>query len=196
MLPLALRSLVTTNQSHGVGFSSRWQPVRLCYVRSEHLMAHRSWLQRWGRLLAHRPTYSCSCTISQQDCLFVKHNFNRKKKIEHRMSWFNFKERIKSSRMSAAGEDGGSNERSGCSETILLKCAIYVYHCKSHIRELAVCSVAGAVADVALICRPALPTVSSKSAMFMLAPCSLSRTTLKHSRRPFWSLPESRVIRR
>lgn len=86
-----------------------------------------------------------------------------------------------SSWMSAAGEDGGSNEPSEDSEAILLRCAIYLYHCKSHIRESAVCSVAEAVADVALICLPALPTVSSKSAMFMLAACSLSRTTLKHN---------------
>lgn len=93
--------------------------------------------------------------------------------------------------MSAAGEDGGSNERPEYSEVILLKCAIYVYHCKSHIRELAVCSVAGAVADVALICLPAFPTVSSKSAVFMLAPCPLSRTTQKHSRRPSWNLGSS-----
>lgn len=82
--------------------------------------------------------------------------------------------------MSAAGEDGGSAEPSEYAEAISLKCAIYLDHCKSHIRESAVCSVAEAVADVALICLPALPTVSSKSAMFMLAVCSSSRTTLKH----------------
>lgn len=82
--------------------------------------------------------------------------------------------------MFAVVEVGGSEQPSE-SEAILLGCAIYLYHCKSHICESAVCSVAGAVADVALICLPALPTVSSKSAMFMLAVCSLSRTTLEHS---------------
>lgn len=76
---------------------------------------------------------------------------------------------------------GRGSEESEFSEAIFLRCAIYLYHCKSHIRESAVCSVAGAVADVALICLPALPTAPSKSAMFMLAACSLSRTTVKHS---------------
>lgn len=83
--------------------------------------------------------------------------------------------------MSAVGEDGGSDEPSEYSEAILLRRTIYFYHCKSHIRESAVCSVAGAVADVTLIRLPGLPTVSSKSALFMLAVCSLSRTTVKHS---------------
>lgn len=80
--------------------------------------------------------------------------------------------------MFAAVEDRGSEQPSE-PEAVLLGCAIYLYHCKSHICESAVCSVAGAVADVALICLSALPTVSSKSAMFMLAVRSLSRTTLE-----------------
>lgn len=106
------------------------------------------------------------------------------------MSW----ESNKSLWMSAAGEDGVSNEPSEYSEAISLRCAIYLYHCKSHIRELAVCSVAGAVADVALICLPSLPTLSSKSAVFVLASHSSSRTTALCSRRPFLESPGSSAV--
>lgn len=57
------------NQSHDAWFPSHWQPIPLCYIRSKRRMAHRSWLQRRGRLQAHQPTYSCNCTMSHQDCL-------------------------------------------------------------------------------------------------------------------------------
>ncbi len=59
------------NQSHDAWFPSHWQPGRYCYIRSKHRMAHRSWLQRRGRLQAHQPTYSCNCTMSHWYCLQI-----------------------------------------------------------------------------------------------------------------------------